>query len=54
MFSKVILIATAGSANVVFKISQIILIHDSSFQCYFRSNLKWVEFHFFLLVLPQE
>ena len=40
MFSKVILIATAGSANVVFKISQIILIHNSSFQCYFRSNRK--------------
>ena len=40
MFSKVILIATARSANVVFKISQIILIHDSSFQCYFRSNRK--------------
>ena len=58
MFSKVILIVTAGSANVVLKISQIILISDSSFQCYFRSNglqpLKGVEFHFFLLVLMEE
>ena len=32
------LIATAGSANVVLKISQIILIIDLSFRCYFRSN----------------
>ena len=32
------LIATAGSANVVLKISQIILINDLSFRCYFRSN----------------
>ena len=58
MFSKVILIVTAGSANVVLKISQIILINDSSFQCYLRSNglqlLKGVEFHFFLLVLLEE
>ena len=58
MFSKVILIATAGSANIVLNISQIILINDSSFPCYFRSNgsqlLKWVEFHFFLSVLLQE
>ena len=58
MFSKVILIVTAGSANVVLKISQIILISDSSFQCYFRSNglqpLKGVEFYFFLLVLLEE
>ena len=36
MFQKVILIATEGSANVVLKISQAILINDSSFQCYFR------------------
>ena len=36
MFSKVILIATEGPANVVLKISQAILINDSSFQCYFR------------------
>ena len=36
MFSKVILIATEGSANVVLKISQAILINDSSFQSYFR------------------
>ena len=32
---KVILIATVGSTNVVLKISRIILINDSSFQCYF-------------------
>ena len=37
MFSKVILITTAGSANFVLEISRIILINDSSFQCYFRS-----------------
>ena len=58
MFSKVILITTAGSANIVLKISQIILINDSSFQRYFRSErlqlLKWVEFHFFLSVLLEE
>ena len=36
MFSIVILIAMSGSANVVLKISQIIVIIDSSFQCYFR------------------
>ena len=38
MFSKVILIATEGSASVVLKISQAILINDSSFQCYFRMD----------------
>ena len=36
MFLKVILIATAGSVKVVLKISRVILINDSSFQCYFR------------------
>ena len=36
MFSKIILLATAGSVNVVLKISQTILINDLSFQCYFR------------------
>ena len=36
MFLKVILIATAGSVKVVLKICGIILINDSSFQCYFR------------------
>ena len=35
MFLKVILIATVGSVKVVSKISGIILINDSSFQCYF-------------------
>ena len=41
------LIATAGSANVVLKISQIILINDLSFRCYFRSNrLKLFEISF--------
>ena len=35
MFLKVIPIATAGSVKVVSKISGIILINDSSFQCYF-------------------
>ena len=35
MFLKVILIATAGSVKVVSKIFGIILINDSSFQCYF-------------------
>ena len=35
MFSKVILLETAGSATNVLKISQIILINDSLFQCYF-------------------
>ena len=58
MFSKVILLATAGSATNVLKISQIILINDSSFQCYFRrmdeNFLKWPDFHFFLLVLLEE
>ena len=38
MFSKVILITTAGSANVVLKISRINLMNVLSFQCYFRSN----------------
>ena len=36
MFLKVILTETAGSVKVVLKISRIILINDSSFQCYFR------------------
>ena len=36
MFLKVNVIATAGSVKVVLKISRIILINDSSFQCFLR------------------